>query len=102
MDHSLQNHHRTQRVAMTLDIKPELVDEYTKAHANPRPEIVAALRAVGLRNLSLWVWRERMFYYAEYVPIGNETFDEAMARYANMPGVKEWEEVRYSNHRILM
>jgi len=31
-----------------------------------------------------------MFYYAEYV--SDEPFDQAMARYAKMPGVKEWEE----------
>jgi L-rhamnose mutarotase len=74
------------RVAMTLDIKKEMLDEYVAAHAHPRPEVVKALRAVGLRNLSLWVWRERMFYYAEFVPIGKETFSEAMARYAEMPG----------------
>ena len=87
-------HALVQRVAMTLDIKPELVKEYIAAHATPRQQVVDALRSVGLRNLSLWVSRERLFYYAEFVPIGNETFDEAMARYALMPGVKEWEQVR--------
>lgn len=71
---------------MTLDIKPEMRQEYIAAHAQPRAEVVKALRLVGLRNLSLWVWRERMFYYAEFVPIGDETFREAMARYAEMPG----------------
>lgn len=71
---------------MTLDIKAGMVEEYTEAHANPRPEVVKALRLVGLRNLSLWVWRERMFYYAEFVPVQDETFADAMARYAEMPG----------------
>lgn len=71
---------------MTLDIKKEMVEEYVAAHANPRPEVVKALRAVGVRNLSLWVWRERIFYYAEFVPIGEETFSEAMTKYAAMPG----------------
>jgi L-rhamnose mutarotase len=87
-------HTVVQRVAMTLNVKPELVEDYIAAHANPRQHIVDALRSVGLRNLSLWVSRERLFYYAEFAPINNETFDEAMARYAQMPGVKEWEEVR--------
>jgi L-rhamnose mutarotase len=87
-------HTVVQRVAMTLNVKPELVEEYIAAHANPRQRVVDALRSVGLRNLSLWVSRERLFYYAEFAPINNETFDEAMARYAQMPGVREWEEVR--------
>lgn len=74
------------RVAMTLDLRPGAVDEYVAAHAAPRPPVVRALRAVGLRNLSLWVWRERLFYYAEFVPVGDETFADAMRRYAAMPG----------------
>jgi L-rhamnose mutarotase len=86
-------HTSIQRVAMTLDIKPELVNEYIAKHATPRQNVVDALRSVGLRNLSLWVSRERLFYYAEFAPIGRESFDEAMVRYAAMPGVKEWEEV---------
>jgi L-rhamnose mutarotase len=94
MASSVPPHAQVQRVAMTLDIKPELVDEYIAAHAAPRQQVVDALRSVGLRNLSLWVSRERLFYYAEFAPVGGETFDEAMARYAKMPGVKEWEEVR--------
>lgn len=74
-------------MAMTLDIKPELVAEYKAAHASPRPEVVSALRSVGLRNLSLWTSGVRLFYYAEFVPTRDgETFDEAMARYATMPG----------------
>lgn len=77
------------KVAMTLNIKPDLVDEYIEHHANPRPHIQAALHAVGLRNISLWTWGERLFYYAEYV--GTEPFDDAMARYAKMDGVQEWE-----------
>lgn len=87
-------HATVQRVAMTLDIEPEMAKEYIAKHSAPRQSVVDALRSVGLRNLSLWVWRERLFYYAEFVPIGNETFEQAMARYVNLPGVKEWEEVR--------
>lgn len=74
------------RVAMTLDIVPELAAEYIAAHASPRPAVVSALRSVGLRNLSLWTKGGRLFYYAEFVPVRDETFDEAMARYAEMPG----------------
>jgi L-rhamnose mutarotase len=89
----LPAHHTVQRVAMTLDIKPERLEEYIAAHATPRQHIVDALRAVGLRDISLWVFRERMFYTATWVATdGRETFEDAMARYAAMPGVTEWEE----------
>ena len=81
------------RIAMTLNIDPPKLQEYIDLHANPRPEVQAALRSAGIRNLSLWNWGERLFYYAEYV--GTEPFDEAMARYATMPGVKEWEDLMH-------
>lgn len=82
-----------QRIAMTLNVKTDLVQEYIDHHTHSRPEIRAALTSVGIRNLSLWTWGDRLFYYAEYV--GNEPFDEAMERYAAMDGVKEWEELMH-------
>lgn len=82
-----------QKIAMTLNIKPGLLEEYIAHHANPRPKVQAALHEVGIRNLSLWNWEERLFYYAEYV--GSEPFESAMARYAEMDGVKEWEELMH-------
>ena len=42
---------------------------------------------------SLWAWKNRLFYYAEYV--GSEPFEKAMAKYAEMPGVKDWEELMH-------
>lgn len=77
------------RIAMTLNCDPKTIDEYIDHHVHSRPEVRDALTSVGIRNLSLWVWEERLFYYAEYV--GSELFDEAMAKYAKMPGVAEWE-----------
>lgn len=44
-------------------------------------------------SCSLWAWGDRLFYYAEYV--GSEPFETAMARYAEMPGVKDWEELMH-------
>lgn len=78
---------------MTLNIKAGMVDEYIAHHTNSRAEVRAALHNVGIRNLSLWNWGERLFYYAEYV--GTEPFEAAMARYAEMPGVKEWEDLMH-------
>lgn len=43
---------------------------------------------------SLWCFKNRLFYYAEYV--GSKPFEEAMDEYAEMPGVKEWEELMHS------
>lgn len=83
-----------QRIGMTLNIDPAKAAGYIEHHAHTRPEVVSALASVGIRNLSVWVWEDRLFYYAEY--IGAESFDDAMARYAEMPGVKDWEELMHN------
>lgn len=79
---------------MTLNIKQGLVQEYIDHHTHSRPEIRTALTSVGIRNLSLWTWGDRLFYYAEYV--GEEPFDDAMERYSKMPGVKDWEDLMHN------
>lgn len=90
---SMEGNPHAQRIAMTLNINPKMVQEYIDHHAHSRPEVREALSSCGIRNLSLWVWNDRLFYYAEYV--GSEPFEDAMARYADMPGVKEWEELMH-------
>ncbi|CAN8076349.1 unnamed protein product [Agarophyton chilense] len=81
------------RIAMTLNIKAGALQEYIDHHAHSRPEVREALRSVGIRNLSLWNWGERLFYYAEYV--GSEPFDQAMERYSKMDGVQGWEDLMH-------
>ena len=81
------------RIGMTLNIKKGMLKEYIDQHNAARPEVQQALRECGIRNLSLWCWEERLFYYAEYV--GKEPFEKAMKRYAKMPGVQEWEELMH-------
>lgn len=82
------------RLGFTLDIQPGKIDEYIAHHASSRPEIVAALRGVGIRNLSLWNFENRLFYYCEYV--GERDFEEAMEEYAKTPGVEEWEALMHT------
>lgn len=91
MEEEAKENPHAQRIAMTLNINPDNVQEYVDHHAHSRPEVRDALSSVGIRNLSVWVWNDRLFYYAEYV--GHEAFDDAMSRYSLMAGVKEWEEL---------
>lgn len=42
---------KVMRVGFTLNIKKGQLAEYIKRHDNSRPEIVSALRSVGMRNL---------------------------------------------------
>lgn len=90
---------KTQRIAMTLNIKPGQIDEYIEHHAHSRAEVRKALHSVGIRNLSLWNWGDRLFYYAEYV--GEEPFDQAMQRYSKMQGVSDWEQLMHKYQQKL-
>lgn len=77
------------------------LEEYKQHHDAIWPEVREALRSVGLTNISLWAWPPggRLFYYAEY--IGSEPLDAAMARYAAMPCIAEWEELMHTYQRQL-
>lgn len=68
-------------------------------HDEQWPEVHDALHSVGVRNLSLWNWENRLFFYAEY--IGDEPFEAAMKRYEVMPRVQEWEELMHNYQQQL-
>lgn len=44
-----------QRVGLLLKVKPDKIEEYKQIHANVWPELLAELRAAGIRNYSLWL-----------------------------------------------
>lgn len=44
-----------ERVGLLLKVKPDRIEEYKKIHANVWPELLAELRAAGIRNYSLWL-----------------------------------------------
>mmetsp|Transcript_38533 Transcript_38533/g.151936 ORF Transcript_38533/g.151936 Transcript_38533/m.151936 type:complete len:112 (-) Transcript_38533:961-1296(-) len=87
------------RIAMTLDIQEGKLEEYHQHHINSWTEVENALRSVGMRNLSLYSWESRLFYYAEYV--GSIPFEEAMEQYAKMPRVQEWEALMHKYQKQL-
>lgn len=45
----------SQRICFQLDVRPELIDEYTRRHAAVWPEMREALTAAGWRNYSLFL-----------------------------------------------
>jgi len=54
------------RVGFIFKIKPELKEEYKKAHDDIWPEWVKAMRDVGLRNYSIFFKRDgTLFAYLE-------------------------------------
>ncbi len=45
----------TQRVCFSLQVRPELLDEYVRRHNPVRPEMLAEIAASGRRNYSLFL-----------------------------------------------
>jgi L-rhamnose mutarotase len=45
----------SQRICFQLHVRPELLDEYTRRHADVWPEMRAALTRAGWRNYSLFL-----------------------------------------------
>jgi L-rhamnose mutarotase len=45
----------SQRICFRLQVRPELVEEYTRRHAEVWPEMRAALSETGWRNYSIFI-----------------------------------------------
>jgi L-rhamnose mutarotase len=65
----------TERSGFVLRVKPDRVDEYVEAHREVWPEMLAALRAAGIRNYTIFRAGNEMFGYFEADDL------EAAARY---------------------
>jgi len=55
----------TQRSAFVLHVQPDKIDEYVEAHENVWPEMLAALRAAGIRNYTIFRNGNEVFGYFE-------------------------------------
>jgi L-rhamnose mutarotase len=75
------------RVGFVLEVKPERIDEYVEAHAAVWPEMLAALKAAGIRNYTIFRAGVCVFGYFE-------TDDrEATERFlAQQPVCAEWQD----------
>lgn len=55
-----------QRVGFLIKVKPDKVEEYKRLHKNVWPDLLAELKAAGIRNYSLWLRPDGMeFGYLE-------------------------------------
>ena len=65
----------TQRTAFVLQVRPERIEEYVRAHRAVWPEMLDALRGAGIRNYTIFRNGTQMFGYFEADDL------EAAARY---------------------
>ncbi len=77
--------------AQALDLKndPRLIAEYRAHHARVWPEVVAALRAAGIRDMRIYLLGNRLFMTFQ----APENFDPARdyQQYASDPRCAEWD-----------
>jgi L-rhamnose mutarotase len=55
----------TQRTAFVLQVRPDKIGEYVRAHREIWPEMLDALRSAGIRNYTIFRDGNRMFGYFE-------------------------------------
>jgi L-rhamnose mutarotase len=54
------------RYAFTLQVRPEMLDEYIARHSPVWPEMLAEIAASGRRNYSIFLDRERSALFGSY------------------------------------
>ena len=80
--------------AFALDLKddPEVIRTYEKYHREVWPEVIAALKAVGIIRMRIYRTGNRLFMFTEAA----DTFDPArdFPRYVEQsPRAREWDEL---------
>ncbi|PWH12803.1 MAG: hypothetical protein DDG58_14955 [Ardenticatenia bacterium] len=83
------------RIGMTWRVDPAHWQAYKDIHLNPWPELLEAIRAVGIHNYSIFAFpdapnggRTRVFAYMEYE--GDDIL-EAFAQLAQTEVKKKWD-----------
>lgn len=91
----MSNHpnYQFKRYCKTLSLKndPELIEEYKKVHAmgNTWPEISRGMRQVGILDMEIYLWGNRLFMIMDTV--ADFDHEEAMKELADKPRQAEWE-----------
>lgn len=84
---------RFKRFCKTLELKndPALIGEYKKAHApgSAWPEITRGMREVGIIDMEIYLYGNRLFMIMDTVP--DFDYEQAMAELAQKPRQSEWE-----------
>ena len=78
--------------AQALDLidDPKLIAEYDAHHQRVWPEVISALRRIGIQRMKIFRLGARLFMYAE----AGDDFDPAQdyQTYANDPKCRAWDE----------
>ncbi|MCL5071799.1 MAG: L-rhamnose mutarotase [Actinobacteria bacterium] len=80
------------RVANIFKIRPEYKDEYKKAHDEIWPELVKEIKALGIKNYSIYFRKDgTLFSYFE-VDLSHQEFDKRWEEYFKKDICKKWQD----------
>ena len=79
--------------ALTINLKdPEAIRQYRHHHAHPWPEVTRALRAVGIREMKIYLLGRRLFMTMQTTDAFQPEVD--FPRYLTLhPKCQEWEDL---------
>lgn len=77
------------RVGVTIDLRPECLDEYKRIHVKIWPEIERAIKDAGIERYTIFHNDGQLFGYFEYAGPEHE-FAARMRRLAEAPRMREW------------
>ena len=84
----------TKRYCQTLSLKdnPALIAEYRKIHSEAEawPEIRAGIRSVGILEMEMYIYGNRVFMIVE-TPLDFD-WESAMQKLSGLPRQQEWED----------
>lgn len=76
-----------QRYGMVIKVKPEMLEEYKRLHANPWPDVLKMIAECNIRNYSIYHKDGWLFSYFEY---HGDEFEADMAKMAADPLTQKW------------
>ena len=79
------------RYCKTLELvdNPELIEKYKKIHSSIWPEISQGIREVGILDMEIYIFGNRLFMIMDTIP--GFDHDKCMKKLAAKPRQKEWE-----------
>jgi L-rhamnose mutarotase len=80
---------KARRMGMVIAVKPEMIAEYKRLHADAWPEVLEMIRACNIRNYTIFLREPEnlLFSYWEYV---GDDFEADMARMAEHEPTRRW------------
>ncbi|HVA01694.1 MAG TPA: L-rhamnose mutarotase [Terriglobia bacterium] len=75
------------RYGQVIGLRPGVLEEYVRYHADVWPEVLKTIRDCNIRNYSIFFKDDTLFAYFEY---HGEDFDADMAKMAADPKTQEW------------